>query len=118
MCRRRLPFDEALAIADSALRHGDCPPDTLREAARVAKGRARPGSGVSPAGGRRRAANPFESVLRAIALDVPGLHVEPQVRIPGELGLDVRPDLVDVSAALVLEADSFEWHGDRAALSQ
>lgn len=115
MCGRRLPFDEALAIADSALREG-FPADTLREAARVAKG---PGSARL----RRvacladhRAANPFESVLRAIALDVPGLSVEPQVRIRGELDLDVRPDLVDRQRRLVLEADSFEWHGDRAAL--
>lgn len=63
-----------------------------------------------------RADNPFESVLRAIASDVPGLDVEPQVRIRGGLGLAVRPDLVDRRLRLVLEADSFEWHGDRAAL--
>lgn len=29
------------------------------------------------------AANPFESVLRAIALDVPGLNLRPQVVIAG-----------------------------------
>ena len=115
MCGRRLPFDEALAIADSALRAG-YPAETLREIAHVAKG---PGSArlrrvaslADP-----RAANPFESVLRAIALDVTGLRVEPQLRIRGELDLDVRPDLVDRQRRLVLEADSFEWHGDRAAL--
>jgi very-short-patch-repair endonuclease len=27
-----------------------------------------------------------------------------------------RPDLVDERLGIVLEADSFEWHGDRAAL--
>lgn len=115
MCGRRLPFDEALAIADSALRDG-FPPAVLDEVARAARG---PGSArlrrvaehADP-----RAANPFESVLRAIALDVPGLAVEPQVRTRGGLGLDVRPDLVDRRLRLVLEADSFEWHGDRAAL--
>ena len=63
-----------------------------------------------------RSANPFESVLRAIAIDVPGLEVEPQVRISGDLGLDVRADLVDRRLRIVLEADSFEWHGDRTAL--
>lgn len=115
MCGRRLAFDEALAITDSALRAG-YPREVLREAANIAKG---PGS----ARFRRvasyadaRADNPFESVLRAIALDVPGLSVEPQVRVRGELGLDVRPDLVDRRRRIVLEADSFEWHGDRAAL--
>ena len=35
---------------------------------------------------------------------------------PRGLALDVRPDLVDGPLRLVVEADSFEWHGDRAAL--
>ena len=112
---RRLPFDEALAIADSALRDG-FPAERLRGIARAARG---PGSArlrriAAHADGR--AANPFESVLRAIALEAQGLHVEPQVRIRGRLALDVRPDLVDRRLRIVLEADSFEWHGDRAAL--
>ena len=115
MCGRRLPFDEALAIADSALRDG-FPAQRLRELAHSARG---PGSArlrrvAEHADGR--AANPFESVLRAIALEVPGLDVEPQVTIRGALALDVRPDLVDRRLRIVLEADSFEWHGDRAAL--
>lgn len=115
MCGRRLPFDEALAIADSALRNGYSQ-QALVGLAAAAKG---PGSArlrrvAALADGR--ADNPFESVLRAIALDVPGLRVEPQARIRGELDLDVRPDLVDRRLKIVLEADSFEWHGDRAAL--
>src|SRR5690606_21674525 len=59
------------------------------------------------------AANPFEPTLRAIALEVPGLSVRPQVTLPG-LG---RPDLVDDRLRLILEADSFTWHGHRAALA-
>lgn len=115
MCGRRLPFDEALAIADSALRDG-FPASELTRLAEEAKG---PGSArlrrvASQADGR--AANPFESVLRAICLGVPGLSVEPQVRIRGGLALDVRPDLVDRRLRIVLEADSFAWHGDRTAL--
>lgn len=115
MCGRLLPFDEALSIADSALRDG-FPRDDLLALADTAKG---PGSArlrrvAAQADGR--AANPFESVLRAIALGVAGLELEPQVRLRGGLGLDVRPDLVDVRLRLVVEADSFEWHGDRAAL--
>ena len=115
MCGRRLPFDEALAIADSALRDG-FPRQELIDLAAAAKG---PGSARLrrvAAHADPRAANPFESVLRAIALDVPGLSVEPQVRLRGALDLDVRPDLVDRRLRIVLEADSFEWHGDRAAL--
>lgn len=59
-----------------------------------------------------RAANPFESVLRAIALKVPGLYVVPQ-----EWTDDVgHPDLVDKRLRLVIEAESFEFHGKRRAL--
>ncbi len=115
MCGRLLPFGEALAVADSALRDG-FPSSELLDLATTARG---PGSARLRRVARLadgRAANPFESVLRAIALDVPGLDVEPQLRIRGSLGLDVRPDLVDVRLRIVLEADSFEWHGDRAAL--
>jgi very-short-patch-repair endonuclease len=63
------------------------------------------------------AANPFESALRGIAVDVDGLNVRPQVSIydPHFLG---RPDLVDERLGIILEADSFEWHGSRAALQR
>ncbi len=114
-CLRRLPFDEALAIADSALRSG-VPRSTL---VRLGEGAAGPGSAqmrrvaelASP-----EAANPFESVLRAICEDVPGLNVRPQVSIR-EPGIVARPDLVDARLWIVLEADSFEWHGGRSRLS-
>jgi very-short-patch-repair endonuclease len=114
-CLTRLPFDEALAIADSALRHG-VPPAVLRRVARSVTGQ--PGAAQA-----RRvvelatpdAANPFESVLRAICLDVPGLAVRPQLLILTPMSA-ARPDLVDEDLRIVLEADSFAWHGDRAAL--
>lgn len=115
MCGRRLPFDEALSIADSALRDGFRALALQQLGARATgPGSARLRRVAAHADGR--AANPFESVLRAIALEVPGLRVEPQVRIRGPLALDVRPDLVDRHLRIVLEADSFQWHGDRAAL--
>ncbi len=114
-CAETLPFDEALAVADSALRHGGLTParlETLAEQAPTrSRGRcrrvAREASGL--------AANPFESVLRAIALDVTGLDLVPQVVIE-ERGWTGRPDLVDVERRVVVEADSFEFHGHRAAL--
>lgn len=62
-----------------------------------------------------RAANPFESALRAIALDVPGLVVPQRSVRAGQRFLG-RPDLVDDALGIILEADSFEWHGGRAAL--
>ena len=53
--------------------------------------------------------------MRAIAVGVPRLAVTPQVELDlsGEL---VRPDLVDPYLRIVLEADSFAWHGHRKAL--
>jgi len=108
---RTLPEDEALAIADSALRSG-VPPNTLRRISVSVRG---PGAAkvrriAELADGD--AANPFESCLRYVALEA-GLRVRPQVTLPG---LTVRPDLVDEDLGVVLEADSFGWHGDRAAL--
>ncbi|MBZ5737449.1 DUF559 domain-containing protein [Nocardioides mangrovi] len=64
---------------------------------------------------RAEAANPFETCLRVIAGEVPGLRVAPQVTLTTIPGAP-RPDLVDVDLRIVLEADSFEWHGDRRAL--
>jgi very-short-patch-repair endonuclease len=115
-CLRGLPFAEALAIADSALRHGFSP-RLLVGLASVARG---PGSAQMrsvAAFASSEKANPFESGLHAIATEVAGLHVRPQVAIrePHFLG---RPDLVDPALRIVLEADSFEWHGGRSALSR
>jgi hypothetical protein len=87
---RSRPLDEALSVADSALRHGDLTaqgmlglaeqvPTTGRtQCLRV----AREASGL--------AANPFESVPRAIAVDVPGLDLRPQLLISETAGPDGR----------------------------
>jgi very-short-patch-repair endonuclease len=109
-CATTMPFAEALAVADSALSHRFMEKEGLMEAAR-----ARPGAGrqrrlrVADAADRR-ADNPFESVLRAILLDAGLTTFEPQ----GEILLGrrlVRPDLVDHAARIVIEADSFAFHG-------
>lgn len=111
-CAARMPFDEALAVADSALRHLDVRRHELLERAEAMPGRYRARCLRVATHANGRAANPFESVLRAIALDVPGLDVEPQVWVE-DIG---RPDLLDRHRRLVLEADSFEFHGRRKAL--
>lgn len=113
-CLRSGSFADGLCVADSALREGFAPA-RLRAVARDLRG---PGSAqvrAVAAAADGRAANAFESALRAIALGVEDLSVVPQVPIrgPGFLG---RPDLVDERLGIVLEADSFEWHGDRAGL--
>lgn len=111
-CARALPFDEALAVADSALRERAISDEELRTAAAAARGpgsaRLRRVAGVADA----RAANPFESVLRAIVLTVGGLDVVPQAPVTAR-GLVVHPDLVDLDHRVVLEADSWGFHADK-----
>jgi very-short-patch-repair endonuclease len=114
-CLRSLPDDEALAVADSALRRGE--QATLRRVVASVRGSGSAKVRRIGASARGEAANPFESVLRAICLGVPGLAVEPQVVISSPTCW-ARPDLVDRRLGLVLEADSFEWHGHRAALAK
>lgn len=110
-CLRHEPWAGALAVADSALRES-FPAAALRALARDARGPGAPQIRRVAAEATADAANPFESVLRAIALEVPGLSVKAQRRLPH----GARPDLVDEELRIVLEADSFAWHGDRAAL--
>ncbi len=115
-CGRHFPRDEALAVFDSALRSGFSAVH-LVALARDARG---PGSAqIRLVAGRAdaRAANPFESVLRDISYDVTGLRVRSQVPIYGTAFLG-RPDLVDDELRIVLEADSFAWHGGRGALAR
>lgn len=111
-CLRLPDFAEALSVADSALRHGYSHRRMLA-LARAARGpgsrRDREVAGLADA----RAANPFESSLRAIALRVPGLAVTPQFRVG-----DRSADLGDGDLRMLLEADSFEWHGNRVALDR
>jgi len=105
-CARSLPFDEALCVADSALREGRV---TRADLVTAAEGSPRTGRASAVrvselADGR--AANPFESCLRAIALTVEGLAVTPQLPVSG-IG---HADLGDPGLRLLVEADSFEFH--------
>ena len=111
-CARAYPFDEALCVADSALREKAVPHEQLLAAAEASPrtGRARAVAVVRAADGR--AANPFESCTRAIAREVRGLAVRPQVPIRG-VG---RVDLADLDLGIVVECESFEFHSDAASL--
>ena len=85
--------------------------DELRSAAAASPrtGRARATRVVEQADAR--AANAFESVVRAIGLDVPGLTLEPQVHI----ATSITPDLVDRRLRIVIECDSWTCHGEKSA---
>ena len=109
LCARDLPFVEALAVADSALRHRDVTEDELLAAAA-----AWPEDTIRDRIIRvvrfadARAANPFESALRAIAIEE-GLSVVPQYEVR-VLALVVHPDLADPLRGIVVEAESWEFH--------
>lgn len=80
-CARRLSFDEALTVADSALRSGKVSSDELVEGAARLRGRGAVQARRVAAYADGRAANPFESVLRAIVIESGTLDAEPQVPV-------------------------------------
>ena len=114
-CATALPFDEALAVADSALRSGLVTQADLMRAADALPGRGRDAALDVAWFASDRPANAFESVIRAISLEVPGLRLVPQVRLRVG-GRRIRPDLVDRELRLVVEGDSHEFHTDQRAI--
>lgn len=115
-CATSLPFDEGLAVADSALRSG-----------LVSSGDLTLGAEGHPRRGRARALrvaalasplaeNPFESVLRAAAIEAaPDVRWAPQHEVEVVTRV-LRPDVACPELRIALEADSFEFHGQRSAL--
>jgi len=106
-CARSYDEATALCVADSALREGQVTRGQLLLAAQRSPrtGRAKAIRVVQLADGR--AANPFESVLRWLCASVDGLCAVPQVEVEG-VG---RVDLMDARLGIVIEAESFEFHG-------
>ena len=117
-CMRMLPLEESVPIVDSALRAGDVTHDELKAIAHSMRGRGRTRAILVAEMATTRAVNPYESTLRAIASTVPGLHVVPQMPIRVSPSRELHPDLADPDLGLVIEAESFEWHGKRAALTR
>lgn len=110
-CARRLPFDEALAIADSALRSEAVTSEELAAVSVRGAGAAAVRRVLDHADGR--AANPFESVLRARCIEA-GLKVTPQAAVDLGTGV-VHPDVVCHEQRAVFEADSWTHHATRKA---
>lgn len=110
-CASRLPFAEALVVADSALHRNLVTPEQLRTAARSAPPQFRTAVTLvaSQADGRSQSA--FESLIRGYAIGVRGLGLEPQVPVAG-----FTPDLYDMRLRLAVECDSFEHHAKRKDL--
>lgn len=113
-CARALPFDEALAVVDSALRSRKVSQSELRAAAAAARG---PGSAAVKLVAKHASAkadNPLESVLRALTIEV-GLHLTPQLQV-AESGMFVVVDLGSEDLRLIVEAEGYETHGTRKGL--
>lgn len=113
-CARALPFDEALAVADSALRTGDVTRAELRAAGVRAAGPGARQVRLVVAHATARAANPFESVLRALCLEE-GFDLTPQLELSAS-GLYAVVDLGSEELRLAVEADGLEHHGTRRSL--
>jgi very-short-patch-repair endonuclease len=112
-----LPWPEALAIADSALRDDRCTPQQLAAAAGRQSGPARRRVRRVARWADARAANPFESCPRAVVLDAGLTSFVPQLRVDSPGG-SAYADLGDPELRPLLEADSFTFHGTRTALER
>ncbi|HEX2896113.1 MAG TPA: hypothetical protein VHO29_19060 [Marmoricola sp.] len=117
-CMRMLPLEESVPIVDSAVRAGDVTREELRAIAASMRGRGRTRAMLVAAMATARPKNPYESTLRAIASAIPGLEVIPQLPIRVSAERVLHPDLADPVLGIVIEAESFEWHGKRAALTR
>src|SRR5690349_10453960 len=118
-CMRSLPWDEAVAIVNSAIRADDFTQAEVQAIAERTRGRGRRRICEVAAAVTGQCANPFEAVLYAQALLIPGLHVVPQleIKLPGT-PRSLHPDLADPGKKILVEAESFEWHGESARLTR
>jgi very-short-patch-repair endonuclease len=117
-CARTCTFAQALAIADTAIRVGHVTQSELHHAAAAIRG---PGAVQVRRVARfadSRAMSPAESALRAILIDGGITGFEPQFRARRDGRWIATVDLGDSKARVLLEADSFFWHGQRAALER
>jgi very-short-patch-repair endonuclease len=113
-CARALPFDEGLAVGDSALRNRDLTREELADAAALVRGPGARRVRRVAAHADARAANPFESVLRALCIEE-GYQLTPQLQV-ADAGLYAIVDLGSEELRLAVEADGFEHHGTRHGL--
>ncbi len=118
-CMRNLPWDEAVAIVNSAISADDFTQAEIQLIAEQTRGRGRRRIREVAAAVTGQCANPFEAVLYAQALLVPGLKAVPQLGIV--VTRDKRtlhPDVGDPVLKTAIEAESFEWHGETAQLTR
>ncbi len=110
-CARDLPLTESLAVVDSALRSDAVTPQDLTGTQLPRTGRAQARRVLALAS--HQAANPFESGLRALAIEATDEGWLPQAPIPLRNGLVLHADVGDPRSRVALEADSHEFHKSR-----
>ena len=118
-CMQNLALTDSLPILDSALRAEDTSTEELVGWADGLLGRSRERARRAARLASELAANPMESTLRAVAMQVPGLSALPQhpVPVPGT-DIVLHPDVADPVRRLAIECEGFEWHGESAALTR
>jgi very-short-patch-repair endonuclease len=108
-CGRTLPLLHAVVMLDSALHHRYVTAAALRAAGESARGHGSAALRRAVRYADELADSPLESALRLL-LDITGAQVRSQVWISGVGRVDF---LID--GWLVIEADGFAFHADRAA---
>ena len=110
---RTEPLTTSLPVLDSARRDG-ITSDQLRAGLALEPNQWRARARKAIDSSDPRAANGFESLVRAIASDVPGLRLVPQVTVlPG-----ITCDLVDEVLGIVVECDSWTYHAEKSAFAR
>lgn len=112
---RHRPFGPALAAADCALREGLVLAGDVRAEADRLRGPGSVQARLVAEHADGRAGSVLESLLRAILIQAGLDGFTPQVDIRDD-SFFARVDFAHLPARIVLEADSFEYHGHRKAL--
>lgn len=116
-CARTCPFDEALAIADTAVRVRMITKPVLIEAAAKLRGAGSRQARRVAALCDERSHSPLESALRALLIEAGLTFFEPQYKARSASGAVLaKVDLGDAVTGVLLEADSFLFHGHRGQL--
>lgn len=116
-CLRTCAFPQALAIADTCLRNQVFSVEELAALAAQVRGPGAKRGRRVVAAADARAASEMESALRGILIDAGITCFQPQLKVVIG-GRTLTVDLGDEETKVVIEADSFAWHGTRHALAR
>ncbi|HTE72185.1 MAG TPA: DUF559 domain-containing protein [Actinomycetes bacterium] len=114
-CAATLPLEDAVVVADSALRKGLVTHDELRSAADALHGPHGRSCRRVAAMADPRSGSVLESLLRVLLVEAGLAADETQYQVVDVEGrLVARVDFAYLTARLIVEADGFEFHRERA----